>query len=255
MENKKTLVIIIICLVIGIIVGYAFEELLGEESEEGEEKISLGFEEPYEPVIDPENFVDKIDNKYLPYTPGTKYTYEGETEDGLERNEVIVTNETKQILGVTCTVVRDTVKLDGELIEDTFDWYAQDKDGNVWYFGEDSKEYEDGKVISTAGSWESGIDGAQPGIIMLTHPLVGVTYRQEYYENEAEDFAQIVSLNESESVQFGGTYSNLLMTSEWTPLEPDITEHKYYADGIGVILEVMVKGGSERMELVNFIVG
>jgi hypothetical protein len=207
-------------------------------------------DEPYEPVINPADFVAQIDNQYLPMTPGTTFVYDGESEDDKEKIEVNVTPETKEILGVTCIVVRDRVWVDDELVEDTFDWFAQDKDGNVWYFGEDSKEYEGGKVVSTEGSWEAGVDGAKPGIIMKGNPQVGDAYRQEYYEDEAEDMAEVLSLNESVSVPYG-TFENCLKTQEWTPLEPDVVENKYYAPGVGVIKEVAVEGESERVELVE----
>lgn len=207
-------------------------------------------DEPYAPVIDPANFVDVIDNAYWPLVPGTTFIYEGETDEGLEHIEVYVTRETRVVMGVACTVVRDTVALDGELVEETFDWYAQDKDGNVWYFGEDSKEYEDGEVVSSAGSWEAGVDGALPGIVMYAQPAVGQVYRQEYYPGEAEDMAEVINLTESETVPYG-SYDNLLMTREWTPLEPDVAEHKYYAPGVGLILEVVVEGGSGRIELIE----
>ena len=173
------------------------------------------------------------------------------TEDETERNEVYVTDETKEILGVTCIVVKDTVwDEDDELVEDTYDWYAQDKDGNVWYFGEDSKEYENGEVVSTKGSWESGVDGAKPGIIMEANPKVGNSYYQEYYEGEAEDMAEVISLGEPVSVPYD-SFKNCLKTKEWTPLEPDIIANKYYAPGIGFVLEIMVEGGSERVELLD----
>jgi hypothetical protein len=207
-------------------------------------------DEPYDPAINPADFVAQIDNQYLPLTPGTTFIHEGDTEDGKERIEVNVTNETKEILGIVCVVVRDRVWVDDELVEDTFDWYAQDIDGNVWYFGEDSKEYEGGKVVSTEGSWEAGVDGAKPGIIMKASPQVGNAYRQEYYEDEAEDLAEVVSLSESVSVPYG-SFDNCLKTKEWTPLEPDVVENKYYAPGIGVVLEVMVEGGSDRLELIE----
>ena len=119
-------------------------------------------QDPYAPVLDPANFVQGIAHPYFSLTPGTTFIYEGEIEDSTERIEVSVLHETKQILRITCTVVQDTVWVDGELVEGTFDWFAQDRDGNVWYMGEDSKEYEDGVVVSTAGSWEAGVDGAQP---------------------------------------------------------------------------------------------
>jgi hypothetical protein len=202
----------------------------------------------YDPIIDPADFVGGIDNPYMPLMPGTIFVYEGETEDGIETNEVYVTHQTKEILGVTCIVVWDRVWLDGELIEETYDWYAQDKDGNVWYFGEDSKEYEGGVVVSTEGSWEAGVDGAEPGIVMKANPQVGDSYRQEYYEGEAEDMAEVLSLTESVSVGYGD-FDNCLMTKEWTALDPGVVEHKYYAAGVGEVLVVMVEGGTDRAEL------
>jgi len=206
---------------------------------------------PYRKEIDPADFVDRVDNRYFPLTPGTTFVYEGETEDGeAVRVEDYVTHETKQVLGVTCVVVRNRVIENGDLVEETFDWYAQDKDGNVWYFGEDAKEYEAGVVVSTEGSWEAGVDGAMPGIIMEANPQAGDLYRQEYYEGEAEDMAEVLSLTESASVTYG-SFDNLLMTREWTPLELGVVEHKYYAPGVGLILEVMVEGGSERVELME----
>lgn len=210
--------------------------------------------EPYEPLIDPKNFVEGVDNPYFPLTPGTTFVYEGETEDGIEHIEVVVTDDTKEILGVTCIVVRDTVWIDGELVEDTYDWYAQDTDGNVWYMGETTEEYEDGEVASTAGSWEAGVDGAKPGIIMWADPQVGQPYRQEYYQGEAEDMAETISLTESASVAYG-SYHNLLVTREWTPLDPGVAENKYYAEGVGLVLEVVVEGGSGRTELIDIVTG
>jgi hypothetical protein len=209
---------------------------------------------PYDPVIDPENFVDGVDNPYFPLTPGTTFVYEGDTEEGTEHIEVEVTDDTKEILGVECVVVRDTVWVDGELVEDTFDWYAQDTDGNVWYMGEDTKEYKDGEVVSTEGAWEAGVDGAKPGIIMWADPQIGTSYRQEYYAGEAEDMAEVISLTESASVTYG-SFDDLLVTKEWTPLEPGIAENKYYAAGVGLVLEEVVEGGSERVELIDILTG
>jgi hypothetical protein len=208
--------------------------------------------EPYAPVIDPENFVEGIDNPYLTFTPGTTYIYEGESDGELERIEVTVLAETRDILGITCTIVRDTVWVDGELVEDTFDWYAQDVDGNVWYMGEDVKDYENGEVVSTAGSWEAGVDGALPGIVMQADPQVGDTYRQEYYVGEAEDMAEVISLTETASVTYGD-FEDVLVTSEWSPLSPGVVEHKYYAQGVGLILEVVVEGGEGQVELLEVV--
>ena len=211
-------------------------------------------DEPYDPVIDPENFVDGVDNPYFPLVPGTTFIYEGDTEEGTEHIEVVVTDDTKEVLGVDCVVVRDTVWVDGEMVEDTFDWFAQDTDGNVWYMGEDSKEYEDGEVVSADGSWEAGVDGAKPGVIMWADPQIGTSYRQEYYEGEAEDMAEVISLTESASVTYG-SFENLLVIKEWNPLEPGVAENKYYAAGVGLVLEEVVEGGSERIELIDIVIG
>ncbi len=206
----------------------------------------------YTVSLDPADFVATVDNPYLPFIPGSKWVYDA--ADGSEHIEVEVLAETRVVAGITATVVRDTASEDGEVIEDTYDWYAQDKDGNVWYLGEDTKEYEDGKVSSTAGSWEAGVDGAQPGVIMWTNPEVGKGYRQEYYQDEAEDMAEVTEAGASESVPYGG-FEDLLVIKEWTPLEPDVVENKYYARGIGVVLEEIVQGGGARTELTSFTPG
>ncbi len=208
---------------------------------------------PYNPVIDPAHFVEGVDNPYFPLIPGTTLIYEGTTEDGTEHIEVSVTDETRKILGVDCVVVHDTASVDGVLVEDTYDWYAQDMDGNVWYMGEDTRAYHEG-TVSTAGSWEAGVDGAKPGIVMQAALQIDQPYRQEYYAGEAEDMAQVLSLTESVNVTYG-SYDHLLMTKEWSPLEPDVTEHKYYAEGIGLVLEETVQGGSDRTELINIVTG
>jgi hypothetical protein len=135
-------------------------------------------EGPYAVTIDPDDFVEGVDNPYFPLVPGTTLVYEGETGEGLERIDDTVTHETKVVMGVTCITVHNQARLDGELIEETYDWYAQDVEGNVWYFGEDTTEFEDGVPVSTAGSWEAGVDGALPGIIMPVDPQVGDSYRQ-----------------------------------------------------------------------------
>ncbi len=194
----------------------------------------------YAPKIDPANFVTTIDNPYFPLTPGTTKIFEGKTDAGFEHEEMKVTSDTKVIMGVTCVTVIDTVTLAGKLEEATTDWYAQDKQGNVWYFGEDSKAYKDGKVVSTKGSWTAGVNGALPGYIMKTQPALNETYRQEYQKGEAEDWATILSLNESATVPVGA-YKNVRMTKEWSALEnPPVFEYKYYAKGIG---QIMTKGG------------
>jgi hypothetical protein len=203
----------------------------------------------YDPAIDPANFAEGIENPYLPLRVGTTYVYEGDTEDGREKVQVDVTDRTKVVLGVTCIVVRDRVWLDGALAEDTSDWYANDREGNVWYFGEDSKEIQDGEVVGTGGSWEAGVGGAKPGIAMKANPRIGDAYRQEYYKGEAEDMAEVVGLGETATVAFG-TYTDVLRTKEWTPLEADVVEHKYYAKNVGLILETVSRGGKGRIELI-----
>ena len=192
----------------------------------------------------------KIDNQYFPLTPGTTFIYEGQEEGSTQKTEVYVSHKTKKMLGVTCIEVSDNVSLGGTLAEATLDWYAQDRDGNVWYFGEDSKEYENGQVVSTAGSWEAGVHGAKPGIVMEADPKVGDSYRQEYYKGEAEDMADVLSLNESTTVLYG-SFNNCLKTKDYTALEPGVSENKYFAPGVGNILTVMVEGGSEQSELVS----
>jgi hypothetical protein len=213
----------------------------------------------YSPQIDPSNFVDKIANRYMKFTPGTTFVYEGKTADGPERVETYVSHKTREVLGVKCTVVRDKAFLNGKLSEDTFDWYAQDSEGNVWYFGEDTKEYENGKVVSTKGSWEAGVDGAKPGIVMEANPRVGDSYRQEYYEGQAEDMAEVLSLdasglNDAVSVPYG-SFGDVLMTKEWNPLEPGVLEYKYYAPGTGLIGEEQILGGTDTSELVDIRTG
>jgi hypothetical protein len=204
----------------------------------------------YAPKIDPADFVTTIDNPYLPLVPGTRWVYEGVTEKGTEQIVVEVTDQTKEVLGVVTTVVHDVVRLDGALIEDTVDWYAQDQQGNVWYFGEDTKEYEHGRAVSDHGSWEAGFKGAQPGIVMEASPQVGDRYRQEYFEGEAEDMAKVIAVDATATVP-AGSYTDVVKTKDFTPLEPKLREHKYYARGVGVVLEVTFRGGSERVELVE----
>ena len=134
-----------------------------------------------------------------------------------------VTSDTKKVMGVECVVVEDKEWEDGNLIERTYDWFAQDNKGTVWYFGENTKEYENGKVVSTKGSWEAGVDGAKPGIIMQADPKVEKSYRQEYYPGEAMDMARVLSLNASVTVPYG-SFDHVLETKEWTPLQPGFSE-------------------------------
>ena len=198
----------------------------------------------------PGAFVTVIDNPYYPLIVGTTFQYRAETSDGVETNTVTVTNQTKTILGVQATVVHDQVFLDGVLTEDTFDWYAQDVDGNVWYLGEQSCEIENGQCVSTEGSWEAGVDGAQPGVIMWADPAAqkATTYRQEYLPGTAEDVAKVVKLDASVTTPYG-SFSGCLETKDWSLVENASTEHKFYCPGTGVVMEI--EGGGQRSQLVS----
>jgi hypothetical protein len=209
---------------------------------------------PYMPTIDPANFTVTIDNPWNPLVPGSIWVYDGPSDEGVEHNEVTVTTDSKVIMGVTCVVVHDAVYTDGELTEDTLDYFAQDLDGNVWYFGEDSSEIEDGKVVSTEGSWMAGVEGALPGIQMLTSPQVSLQYRQEYLAGEAEDMAQVIDTHGSVSIPFGD-FDPVLIISEWNPFEPGIVENKTYAQGIGLLTVQTVQGGDESITLTSFTPG
>jgi len=205
------------------------------------------------PEFDAANFVgDPIDNPFFPLEPGTTFIYEGESEGVPTREVVEVTRDTKEILGVTTTVVHALAYEDGVLVEETFDWYAQDVDGNVWYFGEDTMEFDEaGNVISTEGSWEAGVDGAEAGIIMLADPKKGDRYQQENAPDVAEDMAQVVGFEDSLCLSNGECFENILVTKEWTPLERGVVEYKYYAEGVGFIYGETIKGGEEFTELVR----
>lgn len=206
---------------------------------------------PYTVTIDPTNFVAHIDNPYLPFTPGTTLVYEGATEDGTERVEVTTLSETRQVMGVTVTIVRDIVYLDGVMVEDTYDWFAQDKQGNVWYFGEEVANYEDGILVDHEGAWMAGEGGALPGIVMYAQPSahIGTAYFQEYDPGEAEDMGEVMRVGETMTVPFG-SFADVVQTKDWTPLEPKALEHKFYAPGVGLIKELDVNSG-ETIELIE----
>jgi hypothetical protein len=196
-------------------------------------------------------FVAHVSNRWFPLRPGTTYVYRGVKDGQPSRDVVTVTDKTKVIQGIGCTVVRDRLYLRGRLEERTEDWYAQDGAGRVWYFGEETAELNpDGTTRSTEGSWQAGADGASAGIFMFAHPHPGQTARQEYYKGHAEDRFRVLSL--SAQVHTPAVTSNrALLTQEWTPLEPGVLDHKLYVKGIGTVLEQTVKGGDERNALVS----
>jgi hypothetical protein len=200
-------------------------------------------------TLDPQDLSAEIDNPYWPMRPSRTWVYRDLDPEGAKRVEVTVLDRTETIDGIEARVVHDVVSEDGKVVEDTYDWYAQDGDGNVWYLGEDTKEHEDGKV-STKGSWKAGVDGAQAGIALPGRPEVGQEYRQEYYEGEAEDNGEILSLDEQAQVP-AGHYRNALLTKDTIAIEPDVLEYKLYAPGVGPVLVLGVSGGGGREELVR----
>ena len=206
------------------------------------------------PSPDPRDFVERIDNPYLPLVRGSRWTYEESGSEGTLTITVTVTDQTREVAGVPTTVVHDEVRdADGELVEDTFDWYAQDAAGNVWYFGEDTTAY-DGDKTSTEGSWEAGVDGAMAGIVMLAEPRVGDGYQQEFLEGVAEDQAEVLEVEGTVDLELE-SYDRVVVTADTTPLEPELEEHKFYAPDIGLVAEETVRGGDERVVLTSFAPG
>ena len=205
----------------------------------------------YAPKIDPANFVTGVDNRYFPLKPGTRFHMVGVRGKTRQIDNSVVLHRTKTVLGVKATIVRDTVSEHGRAIERTDDWYAQDRQGNVWYMGEDAFERnKTGRFVLAGDSWEGGVNGAQPGIIMPAQPKPGDEYRQEYYPpGGALDKARVLRLTAKLKVPYG-SFKHVLVTSDYSPLEPQ-TEHKYYAPGVGEIAERVVKGHHEQFKLVS----
>jgi hypothetical protein len=203
------------------------------------------------PAFDPADFSATVDNPWFPLVPGTTLTYEG-SSDGTPAKDVFeVTNETAVIDGVPVVVLHDTVYEKGRVVEETTDWYSQDRAGNVWYFGEDTQTLDaKGNVESTEGTWQAGVDGAQPGIFMPADPQVGQSFQQESYPGHAEDWFVILQLGVPVKVPYG-SFADATVTAEWTPLEPEVLSEKVYAEGIGLVSESDVKGGKDRFELVS----
>jgi hypothetical protein len=216
---------------------------------------SSGLPQGTKPVkLDPADFTTNIDNPYWPMRPGSHWVYR-EVENGeTQRVDVTVTNQTKTLAGIEARVVHDRVSRNGETLEDTYDWYAQDSAGNLWYLGEDTAEYENGKLKTKEGSWAAGVDGAEPGVVVPAHPKQGMTYREEYYAGHAEDGAEVLGVNSQVQVPFG-RFQNALLTRNFSTIEPTVEEMKLYAKGIGPVMELLVSGGSGRTELLSYTKG
>jgi len=202
--------------------------------------------------LDPAEFTSNIDNPYWPMEPGTRWVYR-ETAAGEVplRVDVRVTHRTRMIEGIESRVVHDVVTERGEIIENTFDWYAQDSGGSIWYMGEFTREYENGVPVNTEGSFEHGKDGAQAGVIVPAKPRPGCSFRQEYYEGEAEDRGRILSLREDIKVS-GDRYRDVLSTSDWIAIEPFVLEHKFYAPGVGPVMVAGLSPDASQEQLVSF---
>jgi hypothetical protein len=199
------------------------------------------------------SFTAKVDNPWFPLKPGTTFVYRGSEDGEPTRDVVAVTRRTRVVGGVRCRIVHDRVFVGGDLAERTSDYFAQDGRGTVWYFGEDTAELSrSGRVISTEGTWHTGVDGARAGVFMSAHPRVGERHRQEFLRGHAEDHFQVVSLDAHVAVPFG-TFDHALRTREWTPLEPGVIDAKHYVRGIGEVAERTVRGGSEQLELVRVV--
>jgi hypothetical protein len=206
---------------------------------------------PTQSSPDPARFVRTVDNPWFPLHRGATFVYRGVKDGKPSRDVVHVTSQTKLIQGVHCTAVSDRLSISGKLAERTTDWYAQDQRGTVWYFGERTAELDAaGKVTTTEGSWQAGVDGAQAGVFMPLRPRVGQEFRQEYFRGQAEDHFQVLSLSASVTTPAVSS-KKALLTKEWTPLEPGVLDHKYYVRGVGLVDERTIKGGDERNTLAS----
>ena len=223
------------CMLLGGFVAFAYTSLAAEV---------------YDPVINPGDFTTKIDNPYFSMPVGKVMTYEARTEEGLERIVIEITGETRRIMGVETLVHLGREFLNGELVEETKDYIAQDKDGNVWYFGEDVDNYENGELKDHGGAWRAADAGAKPGIWIKANHMVGDSYRQEYLKGEAEDIAEVVAIGQTVTTGLG-TFQNCTKTYDWTPLDPESKEHKYYCPEVGSLVLVENVTTGERVELIK----
>jgi len=204
------------------------------------------------PIPKASDFSARVNNPWYPLIAGSTYVYRGAKDGHPARDVMTVTHRVRIIDGVPCRVVEDRLYLSGYLGERTTEWYSQDKQGNVWYFGEDTAELtRNGHVTSTSGTWRAGVDGAKPGLFMFAHPAVGQAAQQEFYKGQAQDQFKVLSLHASVAVHYVSS-TKAVLTREWTPLEPGVIDHKFYVRGIGTVLEQTVKGGTERAALVSF---
>jgi hypothetical protein len=207
----------------------------------------------YHPHIDPANFSPNVTNKLFPLTPGQTLVYTGIEDEQKVLDLVVPSRRTKLVDGVRARVVEDRVYLDNVLAERTSDYYAQDRCGNVWYFGEDTAELDrHGKVVDTEGTWHAGVDGAQPGVFMQAHPQLGRKFRQEWYQGQAEDVFKVIDRSAAVTVPYG-SFRHALRTEETNALEPNVLDNKYYVRGIGEVAELSVKGPRETLKLVEII--
>jgi hypothetical protein len=224
--------------------------------DDGESKTSnRGLPQGSEPSkLDPADFSTNIDNPYWPMRPGNRWVYsETDTEGTKEKVVVTVTDKTKVIAnGITARVIHDVVTENGEPVEITDDWYAQDKDGNIWYLGEAVRNFKNGRLADREGSFEAGVDGAQPGIAMPADPVPGLSYRQEYYKGEAEDRGAVITVGEEQVEVPAGHFTGVLMTRDLVPLEPKVQELKFFARNVGPVLSLHTDGPGGRAALVRF---
>jgi hypothetical protein len=231
----------------------------GDDDGSQGEAANRGLPQGSEPSkLDPADFSTNIDNPYWPMSPGSKWVFvETDATGTREKVVVTVTDKTKKIAnGVEARVIRDVVTENGRPVEITDDWYAQDKDGNVWYLGESVRNYENGKLVDRAGSFEAGVDGAQPGIAMPANPVPGLSYRQEYYKGEAEDRGAVITVGkEKVKVPYGFFNKDVLMTRDLVPLEPRVEELKFYAPGVGPLLSMHTDAPFGRAALVSYTPG
>jgi hypothetical protein len=211
-----------------------------------------GHSDTYSVGIDRRAFTTEIDNPFLPLKPGNRWVYEGTGDGGQAMRSVVeVTSTTREVMGVKCVVVRDKTTVDGQVVEDTFDWYAQDVEGNVWYFGQNSLEYAHGRLVSAPGNWEAGVSGARAGMVMMANARVGDRYDQEFHPGEDLEVGEVLSLDERMVGQYGMIFDGVLEIRDYAPLGTGSVEHRYFARDVGMVREVTTRGGSATSELVG----